>query len=601
MAAGFDFFLERLKDRIVLSDLVSPKVRLIKKGNHYKGLCPFHNEKTPSFIVQNNKGRYHCFGCGEHGSAIDWVMNTQGMSFMDAVESLARATGLEVPQDSEQERNMRLKKTTFLDILEKICLFFTQKLHDPEGKEALSYLRLRGVSPQIISQFRLGFAPSGNVLQNYLNSQGIDIETQLELGVIGQDQDKGITYDYFRGRLMFPIFNRQGQVIAFGGRSLNDDIMPKYLNSPETRIFHKSEMLYGGHFAAKAVKEKQKLIIVEGYMDVISLHQAGLSGAVAPLGTALGEFQLEEIWRLTSTPILCLDGDIAGQKAAFRSLERAMPLMEPDKLLFFLGLEDGEDPDSFLKKHGKERFIGTLNEALSVFDYMWKTLKNESNLTNPEGLALFSKNFKELLKTIGSTDLRTAYFEEFYKKYASEFRSSSYKPLGKLGAALPQRLDPRKKVIDILLRSILERPELLPIIEADFLTMSVFDEAKNLYQSVIDYYFSGLPLEKEALKHYLDDNGVLPKNYTSLDIVGFKELLSSSSKEKEVAALEWLSLYRRWSDFEEIRNFQLGNIKKSNVDYIQTVKERIEGLQIELQNKQTTMDNRKEVTHDTTK
>ena len=600
MAAGFDFFLERLKDRVVLSDLVSPKVKLVKRGGHYKGLCPFHVEKTPSFVVQNNKGQYHCFGCGEHGSAIDWVMNTQGMGFMDAVESLARASGLEVPHDTDNERNMRLKKASFLDILEKVCLFFTQKLHENEGREALSYLHGRGVSPKMIAQFRLGFAPTGNSLQNYLKNQGIDTSTQLELGVIGHDSEKGNTYDYFRGRLMFPIFNRQGQVVAFGGRSLDDHVMPKYLNSPETRIFHKGEMLYGSHFAAKAMKENQKLLIVEGYMDVIALHQVGLTGAVAPLGTAIGEMQLEEIWRMTSCPILCLDGDIAGQKAAFRALERAMPLMEPDKLLLFLNLDAGEDPDSFIKKNGKDQFISYMERSLSVFEYIWETLKNSHHMETPEGLALFSKQFKEMLKTIGSQDLKTAYFEAFYKRYAHNFKSSSYKPLGRLPDIQPPKMDARKKVLNILLRCVIERPELLTFIEADFLNMIIFAEIEELYKAVIDYYFSGAPLEKETLRNYLKDKEILLPSYTSSDVIGFRGLLESSTKDIETLSKEWTALYHRWSDFDEIRNFKLGNIRKDDI-YVQAIRERIEGLQTELQNRQFHMNNKKEEIHDTEK
>ncbi len=593
MAAGFDFFLERLKDRVVLSDLISPKVKLVKRGGHYKGLCPFHTEKTPSFVVQNSKGQYHCFGCGEHGSAIDWVMNTQGMGFMDAVESLARASGLEVPHDTEQERGMRLKKASFLDILEKVCLFFTQKLHEKEGKEALSYLHTRGVSPGMISQFRLGFAPSGNALQTYLKAQGIDAQTQLELGVIGHDSEKGHTYDYFRGRLMFPIFNRQGQVVAFGGRALDDQVMPKYLNSPETRIFHKGEMLYGSHFAAKAMKQGQNLLIVEGYMDVIALHQVGLTGAVAPLGTAIGEMQLEEVWRMTPRPILCLDGDLAGQKAAFRALERAMPLMEPDKLLSFLLLESGEDPDSFIKKQGKNQFESRMEKALSVFEYIWQTLKNSHTTTSPEGLALFSKQFKELLKTIGSPDLRTAYFEEFYKKYAENFKSASYKPLGKLLDQNKPKMDARKKVLDILLRCVIERPAVLTLIEGDFLGMATFEEIESLHKAVLDYYFLGSPLEKEPLKHYLKDNGIILKMYTSSDTIGFKGILDSLSGDIEGFSRQWTALYHRWSDFEEIRNFKLGNIRKDDV-YVQAIRERIEGLQTELQNQQAHTTNKKE-------
>ncbi len=586
MAAGFDFFLERLKDKIILSDLVSQKVKLKKRGGHYVGLCPFHNEKSPSFMVQNPKGRYHCFGCGAHGSAIDWVMNTQGMEFMDAVETLARSHGLEVPQDTQQEKQIRIKKSSFIEILDKVAHFFTSNLHSPQGREAMSYLKMRGVSSSMISQFRLGYAPPGNVLERFLVSQNIDFETQLSLGVIGQDLEKGHVYDYFRDRLMFPIFNRQSQIVAFGGRALNDDVMPKYLNSPETRLFHKGELLYAGNFAAKAVREGHELIVVEGYMDVISLHQNGLCGAVAPLGTALGEMQFEEMWRITQKPILCLDGDMAGRKATFKSLERALPLLEPDKLLMFLNLKDGEDPDSFIKKYGKDKFLQEISSVSSTFDYMWNFFKTQQSIKTPEGLALFSKNFKEILKVIGSADLKTAYFEEFYKRYNLEFKNSSGKIVDK-SISLTPKLNARKKMLEVLIQAIIIRPQLLPLVEADFLNMRVFEGMESLHKSIVSYYLSNQPLEKDMLELYLKSNEVFTQNPNSLQSVGFKDLLSSSSKGIETAAKEWLELYYRWSDFEEIRNFKIGNIKKDDQGYPDVIRARILELQETLQNKST--------------
>ena len=362
-------FLDELRARVSLSDIVGRKVSLKRKsGAEYTGLCPFHNEKTPSFTVSDKKGFFHCFGCGVHGDAVGFVMKTEGLSFPESVEKLAREVGLPVPRATPAERERAERVSTLQQVVEEAARWFQKQLRLPVGRQGLDYLRGRGLEEATIDDFRLGFAPdTRDGLLAALKREGVPIDKIVETGLAIQPEDNRDAYDRFRGRVIFPISDRRGRVIAFGGRVMGAG-EPKYLNSPETPLFHKGANLYCLDRARVAATKDQPVIVAEGYMDVIALHGAGFTGAVAPLGTALTEGQLGELWKLTDEPYLCFDGDNAGRRAAARAAERALPLLRAGKSLRFLVLPAGEDPDSLIRVRGADAIRRTLDLARPLSD-----------------------------------------------------------------------------------------------------------------------------------------------------------------------------------------------------------------------------------------
>jgi DNA primase len=343
-------FLDELRSRISLGELVGRRVRLVRRGREYGGLCPFHNEKTPSFYVVEDKGFFHCFGCGAHGDAIGFVMRADNVDFIEAVERLAGEAGIAVPQQTPQERERAQRQKTLLEALAAAADFYERQLWAPGGARARDYLARRGLDDETIRRFRLGWAPEDRqALRRALAAEFPEVLLH-EAGLLRLPDDGGTPYDYFRGRVIFPIGDRAGRTIAFGGRTLGDD-QPKYLNSPDTPLFEKGRVLYAWAAARAHIAREPEApaIVVEGYMDAIALHRAGFGGAVAPLGTALTEAQLFELWRLSPEPVLCFDGDTAGQRAAWRALVRALPQLSPGRSLNFATLPSGEDPDSLVR------------------------------------------------------------------------------------------------------------------------------------------------------------------------------------------------------------------------------------------------------------
>src|SRR5579859_8184375 len=307
-------FLDELRSRVSLATVIGRTVKLTRKGREHSGLCPFHNEKTPSFTVAEEKGWFHCFGCGAHGDVIDFIMRTQHASFPEACEMLAQEAGLELPSDTPEERAKSVQRATMLEALEAACVFYQQQLQTAGGKQALTYLLGRGVNEESVTRFRLGWAPDArNSLRKALPADRFPDQLLVDVGLLHMGEN-GPDFDFFRGRIIFPITDARGRVIAFGARTLTDQ-QPKYLNSPETPLFKKGTNLYGYALARATVSEQQPAIVVEGYMDVIALHQHGFTGAMAPLGTALTEEQIEALWKLSPEPVLCLDGDTAGMGA----------------------------------------------------------------------------------------------------------------------------------------------------------------------------------------------------------------------------------------------------------------------------------------------
>lgn len=407
-------FLDELRDRVRISDVVGRKVRLIRRGHNHVGLCPFHNEKTPSFSVNEQKGFYHCFGCGVSGDIVTFVMETEGLSFPEAVEQLATDAGIPLPARDERDDEREKARKSLYDICEMACAFFEGELKGAKGKKAREYLEGRGLVGAAVAPFRLGFAPdSRNALRDYLKARDVTVEDMVEAGLLIAPDDGGQPYDRFRGRVIFPIADSRGRVIAFGGRTLDPDGKPKYLNSPETPLFRKSTVLFNLANARKAVVHSGQLVAAEGYVDVIALVAAGFGGAVAPLGTALTEEHLGMMWRMVPEPILCFDGDEAGQKAAYRSLELALPLLEPGQSLRFAVLPQGEDPDDLIRAKGAGAMQEVLAAALPLSEMLWEHEKRQHELGTPEQKAGFEAHIRSLIQKIADPKVKEHYRDEF--------------------------------------------------------------------------------------------------------------------------------------------------------------------------------------------
>jgi len=409
-------FLDALRSRLSLAQIVGRKVKLIRKGREHQGLCPFHTEKTPSFTVNEDKGFFHCFGCGAHGDAIGFEMRIHGLSFTEAVERLAAECGIEVPRASPEERQREQRRASLHEALEAACTVFESELRAPAGRAGFAYLKSRGLADETIGRFRLGWAPdSRDTLKRALMSGRLPESLLIEAGLLKKPEGGGASFDYFRGRVTFPITDRRGRIVGFGARTLGD-AQPKYLNSPETPLFHKGSMLYGLAQAREPARAAGTLVVVEGYMDVIALSQAGIEAAVAPLGTALTETQIEEAWRLAPEPVLCLDGDSAGQRAMGRALERAVPLLKPGHSLRFATLPSGEDPDSLVRRRGPAAITQVLAEAEPLVEAAWRHLREGQPLDTPERRAALDQALSELAGRIADPTVRWHYISAFRQK-----------------------------------------------------------------------------------------------------------------------------------------------------------------------------------------
>ena len=398
-------FLDELRARTPMHALVSRKIRLAKSGRQWKGCCPFHGEKTPSFYVYDDG--FHCFGCGAHGDAITFVMRADGASFIEAVERLAGEAGLEVPKSSPEVAAREARARDLHGVLAAAEAAFTRRLHLPEGRPALEYLRGRGLTSATIAQFGLGWSGAGRgALAVDLKDQGIDPAQLLEAGLM-QERDQG-PVDLFYNRVMFPIRDRRGRNISFGGRILGDG-QPKYVNGPETPLFSKRRQLYALDLAREGVFRGSAMVVVEGYMDVIALHQAGFTGAVAPLGTALTTEQLEALWAVSPEPVLCFDGDAAGARAAARAAQTALPLIQPERTLRLATLPAGEDPDTLVNRHGRGAFGAVLGGARPLAEALYTLLAEGRTLISPEGRAAFRASLVEAANSIADKGLASEY------------------------------------------------------------------------------------------------------------------------------------------------------------------------------------------------
>ena len=417
-------FIEDLRQRVPLSDVVGRRVKLVRKGRRHSGLCPFHTEKTPSFSVVDDDGFYHCFGCGVHGDAISFLRETEGLEFMEAVERLAEMAGLTVPRSAPQDPAASRQRKTTLDILEETTLFFEAALRSEGGRNATRYLKQRGLKSDIVKTYRIGYSPR-NGLRAALKAKGFSDDDMLAAGVVGKSDHDGSVYDYFRDRVMFPIENRQGRVIAFGARSLGDT-QPKYLNSGEGPTFSKKTVLYGWVQAREGLRRDLPLVVAEGYMDVIAIHKSGVAAAVAPLGTALTPEQILLLWKLHNEPVLCFDGDTAGQRAQMRALERILPVLEPGRSVRLAVLPNGKDPDDLIGASGPDEFRKVILTARSLVDSLWERLQSEYELSQPESRAQFWQAVRRHVRSIGNNQVRSAYGDEIESQNRADAEQNAW-------------------------------------------------------------------------------------------------------------------------------------------------------------------------------
>ncbi|NNC48039.1 MAG: DNA primase [Sphingomonas sp.] len=414
-------FLDELRARTRVSAVVGQDVKLIKAGKEYKACCPFHSEKTPSFYVNDEKGFYHCFGCSAHGDAIGYLVDGRGMAFMDAVKELAAKAGMEVPAPDPKAKERAERRASLIDVTEAAGDWFREQLDGIDGGAARQYCQDRGLKTATLKKFGIGYAPDAKgKLKKALDRFGVP--KLIESGMLTAPEDRE-PYDRFRGRLMIPIRDPRGRTIAFGGRIIGDG-EPKYLNSPDTPLFDKGRQLYNLNLAQQAARKADRIIVVEGYMDVIALDAAGIGEAVAPLGTAVTEAQLQLLWRLSETPILCFDGDTAGQKAAVRAAERGLPLLGPQRSLSFVTLPDGQDPDDMVKAGGKAAFEAVLEKAEPLVERLWRHERDSSPLNTPEERAGLKQRLFQHAKAIEDRGLAQLYREEWLRRFDALFGRS---------------------------------------------------------------------------------------------------------------------------------------------------------------------------------
>ncbi|MGP9822595.1 DNA primase [Salinarimonas sp. NSM] len=414
--------LDEIRARLPVSEVVGRRVQLKKAGREWKALSPFNSEKTPSFYVNDQKGFYHCFSSGKHGDIFRFLMETEGVSFPEAVERLAAQAGVALPTPDPADRERETRRAGLVEVVEMAAAFFEAELKGRRGGKAREYLARRGIDEALQARFRLGYAPSDRfALRDHLAGKDVPAELMAEAGLLVTGEDVNVPYDRFRDRVIFPITDLRGRVVAFGGRALQADVPAKYLNSPETPLFHKGAMLYNAHAARKAAHDRGTLVAVEGYVDVIAMSAAGFPHTVAPLGTALTEEQLGLLWRMADEPILCFDGDKAGRRAAFRALDVALPNLPVGKSLRFAILPEGQDPDDLARAGGAAAIERVLSAALPLVEVLWARELEAGPTDTPEHRAALERRLFSAVRTIKDETLQRYFREDVETRLAAVF------------------------------------------------------------------------------------------------------------------------------------------------------------------------------------
>lgn len=418
--------LEEIKARLPVSAVAGRRVRLAKSGREWKGLSPFNAEKTPSFFVNDQKGSFFDFSSGKNGDIFKFVMETEGLSFPEAVEKLAAEAGVALPKVTVEAQAQEERRKGLHEVVELAARFFEAELAGERGAAARRYLSGRGLEGEARKAFRIGYGPPDRfALRDHLAAKGVDAALMMEAGLLVHGEEIAVPYDRFRDRIMFPIHDGRGRVVAFGGRAMSAEVAAKYLNSPETPLFHKGSLLFNHHNARKAAHDTGQVVVVEGYVDVIAMSLAGFPQTVAPLGTALTEDQLGLLWRMADEPLICLDGDRAGRKAASRAIDLALPLLEPGKSLAFALLPDGQDPDDLARSGGRAAVAEVLAAARPLVDMLWTRELEAGPLDTPERRAAFERRLKEPLGQIRDETTRRHYRREMDERLAQLFASAA--------------------------------------------------------------------------------------------------------------------------------------------------------------------------------
>ncbi len=421
-----DHFLDQIRQRVNISSVVGRHVTWDRrKSNPGKGdfwaCCPFHSEKSPSFHADDRKGRYHCFGCKAGGDVFYFLVEKAGLKYHEAVEQLAQEAGLSMPEFTPEDAKREEVRASLYDVMDLAAAFFQRELQTARGAKARGYLADRDLGHRVQTEFGIGYAPDDrSALRSHLADKNVPLDQMIEAGLVIAGEDIPVAYDRFRDRVMFPIRDARGRVIAFGGRALNKDVPAKYLNSPETPIFSKGEVLYNFDKARAAAHQKGSIIAVEGYIDVIAMHRAGLVETVAPLGTALTESQLAILWRTAAEPVLCFDGDTAGLKAAYRALDISLPLLQPGHSLRFAFLPDGKDPDDVLRSEGADALRALIAAALPMVDVLWNRALESNDRASPERKAAFEKDLRMLASTIQDDGVKRHYLDELAERFRKQ-------------------------------------------------------------------------------------------------------------------------------------------------------------------------------------
>ena len=540
-------FLEQIRSRVNLSSVVGRHVQWDRRKTQaakgdYWACCPFHTEKSPSFHADDRKGRYHCFGCKASGDIFTFLVEKEGRPFPEAVEQLAAEAGISLPVLSDAEVEREKTRASLYDVMEIAAKLFQAELQSSHGAKARGYLSDRDLSPAVQKDFGIGYARDDRSwLRNELAAKGIALDQMIEAGLVIINEDNSVGYDRFRDRVMFPIRDARGRVIAFGGRALRADVPAKYLNSPETPIFHKGDVLYNFDKARAAVRESNSLIAVEGYIDVIAMTRAGFAETVAPLGTALTENQLSLLWRTAPEPTLCFDGDGAGLKAAYRALDLALPLLSPGHSLRFAFLPDGKDPDDLLRAEGPDAVKAVITAAEPMASVLWRRALGENDRTSPERRAAFERDLRALVGGIKDETVRKHYLDDLRQRFQALWgvnQQSQSGPRGAISRTFSPRLKPGQRPWEVaqpasaqlraaanantaastterrermILLLAINHPQILHDFWDDFAALDLTTrELDSLRTLILDTATSEEALETAALKAHLTDRGYGP-------------------------------------------------------------------------------------------
>ena len=515
-------FTDELRERLSIVDVVGRRVPLVKKGQNYWGCCPFHNEKTPSFSVNEDKGFYHCFGCGEHGDIISFIMKSENVDFKTAITELAAQAGLKMPDYKPKPAAQVEREESYYQIMETACDIYQKKLYEPEGNIALEYIKKRGFSDDMIKKYRIGYAPKNNIIANkFINAKQDNL---LSTGMCRRGE-YGM-YDFFRDKLMFPIFNAHGQIVAFSGRSL-DGSEPKYINTSDTELFHKRKTIFGFNFARDAIHRANRSIVVEGQIDAIQMQCHGFPETVAPLGTALTEDHIAILCKANRNIVFCFDGDAAGQKAAARACDIVMQFLRDTSEVKFAFVSGGKDPDEILKTAGESAMHKIIDDAIPLVDFLWNITNSGFNVSTPGGRSQAEKFLKQKLDKITDIDLRSEYEHEYNSRKFNQWHKWKKTSQNSIKIELPQIDDITKNTVIFIVNNYPEIAERY----GDFLANLDIDFDSNVPEMVMDEKAAEKYIVSLKLQKYIERLQKEKKDLTT-------KLLSGEDTKKELVEIE---------------------------------------------------------------